>query len=202
MRGAGPKLSTLSMVIAVIAIAPSREASAQPRPAVVANPPRAAPSTPRFRLGAGTHGGYARFGIGAAASWLLAGYVRAGAQVSDLFAIDAQFAGGWLALMYYARANVYADFTVASRVSLAVGPTYSQGAFGEGSGSMTGASARFTVLPVSERLENGVRLGFSISVEADVGVSLTEGCYCAPPFLSRAGNLAWGVYGGLGLLRF
>lgn len=161
--------------------------------------PRRAPS---FRVGAGMHGGYSRMGVGAAAAWLLAGYVHAGVQLSDLFALDAQLSGGWIALAYYVRTHVYADFTFASRVALAIGPMWGQGAFGEASGSMAGASAKLTVFPVSERLESGVRFGLAISVEADVGVSLSEGCYCAPPFVPRGGNAAWGVYAGLGFMRF
>jgi hypothetical protein len=170
---------------------------------LAAAPAHAQDSAPRFRFGIGTHGGYARYGAGEGAGALLAGYVRAGVQVSDLFAVEAQGAGAMLGLMGYWRANVYADFTVGRWVSFAVGPTINAGAFGEWSGAMAGASARVTALPFAYRHANGVRSALSISVEADAGASWREACgACALAQVSAPPHFAWGIYGSLGYLRF
>jgi hypothetical protein len=170
---------------------------------LTARPAHAQDAAPRFRIGIGTHGGYARYGAGEGAGALLAGYLRAGVQVSDLFAVEAQGAGAMLGLMGYWRANVYADFTVGRFVSFAVGPTINAGAYGEWSGAMAGASARVTALPFAYRHADGVRSALSISVEADLGASWLEGCgHCTSTYRSAAPQPSWGLYGSLGYLRF
>ena len=160
------------------------------------------PTAPRFRFGIGTHGGYARYGSQSGAGALLAGYLRIGAQITDLFAVEAQGSGAMLGLMYYVRANLYADFTLNSWASVALGPLWNQGAYGESSGSMAGASARITALPWAHRHPNGVRSALSISIETDGGISVAEGCFCPPSSIPRPGNFSWGIFGSLGYLRF
>ncbi len=160
-------------------------------------------TAPRFRFGVGTHGGYARYGPAEGAGVMLAGYVRAGVQLSDGFALEAQGAAAMLVTMAYWRANVYGDCTVGRWVSLAAGPTISAGALGEWSGAMAGASARVTALPFAHRHANGVRSALSISVEADAGASWLEVCgFCARSNSSAPPHFAWGLYGSVGYLRF
>lgn len=190
-----------SLTIAALALASmthARDARAQTSLDPVRVEAPSEPTAPRFRFGVGTHGGYGKFGAG----FLLAGYLRAGVQISDLFAIEAQGSGAMLVTMYYFRANLYADFTLNSWASVSVGPVWSQGALGESSGSMTGASARVSALPWAHRHPNGVRSALSISLEADGGASLSERCYCPPGSQPRPGQFSWGLYGSVGYLRF
>ncbi len=181
----------------------SRDAHAQTRLPAMRVPPigvAAERTTPRVRFGIGLHGGYARYGATPIPA-IIGAYLRLGAQITERFALEAQ-ASAVPVLGYYVRANLYSDFTLNSWVSVAVSPLWSQGYYIGWGGSTVGASARLTLVPMPQPIVRGVRSGIAISLEADAGITVVEGCSCPPSIRPSSGNFSWGLFVSGGYLRF
>jgi hypothetical protein len=137
-------------------------------------------------------------------------YFRVGAELNDLWGIDAELSGGSVIEATYLRGALTFDVSPTDLVTFAVGPLVRDdwvlvpcGCLGDATVSMTsiGGTARLDLHPGASRSANG-RGAVTVGLIGDVGATVGANGFCNGAMTYAGGGPAWAFYLAFGYARY